>query len=95
MRKREVELKAEVVDRWLKAAEVADAAEDKLMWRQAWRDGMPDWVADKHKWMEKVAQAKPQLVADAKAMAEAKDHCPQPYPARPRPKQSLTHENGL
>jgi transposase len=45
MKKREAELAAEV-DRWLKAAEAADAEEDKLYGDKR-GDEMPDWVADK------------------------------------------------
>ncbi|MGY4290148.1 transposase [Bradyrhizobium sp. LM2.7] len=47
MKKREAELQAEV-DRWLKAAEAADAEEDKLYGDKR-GDEMPDWVADKQK----------------------------------------------
>src|ERR1700677_816871 len=45
MKKRDAELKAEV-DRWLAAAEAADAEEDKL-YGQKRGDETPDWVADK------------------------------------------------
>ena len=47
MKKREAELQAEV-DRWLEAAEAADAEEDKLYGDRR-GDEMPDWVADKQK----------------------------------------------
>ena len=43
MKKREAELQAEV-DRWLVAAEAAEAEEDKL-YGQKRGDEMPDWVA--------------------------------------------------
>ena len=56
MKKREAELKAEV-DRWLQAAEAADAEEDKLHGAKR-GDEMPDWVADKQKRLEKIRQAK-------------------------------------
>jgi hypothetical protein len=46
MKKREAELQAEV-DGWLKAAEAADAAEDKAFGADKRGDEMPDWVADK------------------------------------------------
>ncbi len=68
MKKREAELTAEV-DRWLKAAEAADAEEDKLHGAKR-GDEMPDWVADKQKRLEKIAKAKAELEAEAKAAAE-------------------------
>jgi transposase len=68
MKKREAELKGEV-DRWLKAAEAADAEEDKL-YGQRRGDEMPDWVADKGKRLEKIREAKAELEAEAKAAAE-------------------------
>ncbi|XSC42322.1 IS1182 family transposase [Bradyrhizobium sp. RDT10] len=69
MKKREAELAAEV-DRWLKAAEAADAQEDKRYGDQR-GDEMPDWVADKQKRLEKIREAKAALEAEAKAAAEA------------------------
>src|SRR6478735_1075777 len=63
MKKREAEL-----DRWLKAAEAADAEEDKLYGDQR-GDEMPDWVADKQKRLEKIREAKAALEAEAKAAA--------------------------
>ena len=69
MKKREAELAAEV-DRWLKAAEAADAEEDKLYGAKR-GDEMPDWVADKQKRLEKIREAKAALEAEAKAAAEA------------------------
>ncbi|MDE5459029.1 IS5/IS1182 family transposase, partial [Bradyrhizobium sp. CSA112] len=68
MKKREAELAAEV-DRWLKAAEAADAQEDKLYGDKR-GDEMPDWVADKQKRLEKIREAKAALEAEAKAAAE-------------------------
>lgn len=68
MKKREAELAAEV-DRWLKAAEAADAAEDKLHGSRR-GDEMPDWVADKQKRLAKIGEAKAALEAEAKAAAE-------------------------
>src|SRR5246127_2377747 len=47
MQRREVGLQAEV-ERWLRAAEAADAEEDKLYGDKR-GDEMPDWVADKEK----------------------------------------------
>jgi transposase len=67
MKKREAELAAEV-DRWLKAAEAADAAEDKLYGNKR-GDEMPDWVADKQKRLERIRAAKAELEAEAKAAA--------------------------
>jgi len=69
MKKREAELEAEV-DRWLKAAEAADAQEDKLYGDKR-GDEMPDWVADKEKRLQKIREAKAALEAEAKAAAEA------------------------
>ncbi len=68
MKQREAELAAEV-DRWLKAAEAADAEEDRLYGSKR-GDEMPDWVADKHKRLERIRQAKAELEAEAKAAAE-------------------------
>lgn len=69
MRKREEELKAEV-DRWLAAADAADAEEDKLHGKKR-GDELPDWVANKQKRLEKIRQAKAELEAQARAAAEA------------------------
>jgi transposase len=71
MKKREAELKAEV-DRWLAAAEAADAAEDKLYGSKR-GDELPDWVADKQKRLEKIREAKAALEAEAKAAAEEEE----------------------
>lgn len=68
MKKREAELKAEV-DGWLKAAEAADREEDALYGDRG-GDEMPDWVADKHKRLGKIRQAKAELEAEARAAAE-------------------------
>jgi transposase len=67
MKKREAELAAEV-DRWLKAAEAADAEEDRLHGDNR-GDELPAWVADKQKRLEKIAQARAELEAEAKAAA--------------------------
>lgn len=67
MKKREAELKAEV-DRWLEAAEAADAAEDKLYGSKR-GDELPDWVADKQKRLAKIQEAKAALEAEAEAAA--------------------------
>ncbi len=68
MKKREAELKAEV-ERWLEAAEAADAEEDRLYGNKR-GDEMPDWVADKQKRLAKIREAKAELEAEAKAAAE-------------------------
>jgi transposase len=68
MKKREAELNAEV-ERWLKAAEAADAEEDKLHGSKR-GDEMPDWMADKEKRLAKIRKAKAELEAEAKAAAE-------------------------
>jgi transposase len=67
MKKREAELKAEV-ERWLKAAEAADAEEDKLYGDKR-GDELPDWVADKQRRLEKLRAAKAELEVEAKAAA--------------------------
>ncbi len=71
MKQREAELAAEV-DRWLKAAEAADAEEDKRYGSKR-GDEMPDWVADKQKRLAKIRAAKAELEAEAKAAAEAEE----------------------
>jgi transposase len=68
MKQREAELQAEV-DRWLAAADAADAEEDSLHGKKR-GDEMPKWVADKQKRIEKIRQAKAELEAEAKAAAE-------------------------
>jgi len=68
MKRREVELQAEV-DRWLEAAEAADAEEDRL-YGEARGDELPAWVADRQKRLEKIRQAKAELEAEARAAAE-------------------------
>jgi transposase len=68
MKKREAELQAEV-DRWLAAAEAADAQEDKLHGNKR-GDEMPDWVADRQKRLAKIREAKAALEEEAKTAAE-------------------------
>ena len=68
MQRREVELVAEV-DRWLNAAEAADAEEDRQYGGRR-GDEMPAWVADKRKRLAKLRAAKAALEAEAKAAAE-------------------------
>ena len=68
MKKREGELQAEV-DRWLAAAEAADAEEDRRHGAKR-GDEMPDWIADKQKRLAKIRAAKAALEAQANAAAE-------------------------
>jgi hypothetical protein len=68
MKKRQAELQAEV-DRWLAAAEAADAKEDALHGKRR-GDEMPAWIADKEKRLAKIRAAKAELEAEAKAVAE-------------------------
>jgi transposase len=68
MKKREAELQAEV-DRWLAAAEAADAEEDRQHGAKR-GDELPDWIADKEKRLAKIREAKAALEAEAKATAE-------------------------
>ena len=70
MKEREAELQAEV-DAWLKAAEAADAAEDKAYGADRRGDEMPEWVANKEARLAKLRQAKAELEAEAKAAAAA------------------------
>ena len=70
MEKRAAELEAEV-ERWLSAAEAADAEEDRAFGRDE-RRGAAKWVADKKKRVEKIRAAKAELEAEAKAAAAAK-----------------------
>ena len=65
MKKREAELRAEV-NRWLEAAEAADREEDRLYGERR-GDEMPEWVADKQKRLQKIAEAKAALEAQAQA----------------------------
>lgn len=68
MKTREAELAAEV-DRWLQAAEAADAQEDKRYGSKR-GDEMPAWVANKQQRLAKIRAAKAELEAEAKAAAE-------------------------
>ena len=71
MKKREAELQAEV-DRWLAAAEAADAEEDKTFGKDRRGDELPAWIADKEQRLARIREAKAVLEAEAKAAAEAK-----------------------
>jgi len=68
MAEREKELAAEVRG-WLKAAETADAEEDRLYGADNRGDELPAWVADKQKRLEKIREAKAALEAEARAAA--------------------------
>src|SRR5450830_1365306 len=69
MKKREVELKAEVA-RMLAAAEAADSEEDETFGKDKRGDEMPDWADDKQKRLAKIQQAMAALEADARLAAE-------------------------
>jgi hypothetical protein len=69
--KRAAELEAEV-ERWLSAAEGADAEEDRAFGRDKSGEELPRWAADKKKRAEKIRAAKAELEAEAKAAAAAK-----------------------
>ena len=71
MKKREAEFQAEV-DRWLAAAEAADAEEDKAFGKDKRGDEMPAWIADKEKRLAKIREAKAALEAEAAAKAKVK-----------------------
>ena len=71
MKKREAEFQAEV-DRWLAAAEAADAEEDKAFGKDKRGDEMPAWIADKEKRLAKIREAKATLEAEAAAKAKVK-----------------------
>lgn len=68
MKQRDAELQAEV-DRWLAAADAADAEEDTLHGNKR-GDELPKWVADKKRRIEKIRAAQAELEAEAKAAAE-------------------------
>ena len=71
MKTRETELRAEV-DRWLEAAQAADAQEDKLHGASRRGDEMPGWIADKQKRLAKIREAREALEAEAASAAAAK-----------------------
>ena len=71
MGKRAAELEAEV-ERWLSAAEAADAEEDRAFGRDRSGEELPDWIADKQRRAEKIRAAKAELEVEAKAAAAAK-----------------------
>jgi transposase len=75
MVQREAELQAEVAG-WLKAAETADAAEDKAFGTDRCGDEMPDWVANKQARLARIRQAKVELEAEAEAKAAAEAAAP-------------------
>ena len=71
MKTRQTELRAEV-DRWLEAAQAADAQEDKLHGASRRGDEMPGWIADKQKRSARIREAREALEAEAAAAAAAK-----------------------
>src|SRR6478609_7190023 len=80
MKRRETELRAEV-DRWLEAAQAADAQEDKLHGASRRGDEMPGWIADKQKRLAKIREAREALEAEAAAAVRRK---PKPNARRRR-----------
>jgi transposase len=88
LQQREAQLQAEV-DRWLAAAEAADAEEDKLYGRDKRGDEMPDWVADTAKRLEKIREAKAAREAEEKRRAAGRKRPGKPAAApraKPEPK---------
>jgi hypothetical protein len=71
MKKREGELRSEV-ERWLEEAACVDAAEDAAL-GTARDTEMPAWMADRHKRLEKIREAKAQLEAEAAAAPRGAD----------------------
>ena len=70
MKEQEPLLAAEVA-RWLKQAEVVDAAEDAQFGAERRGDEMPEWVANKQRRLAKIREAKAALEAEARATAQA------------------------
>lgn len=66
----EQRLKKEVAE-WLRQAEVTDAEEDRERGRERRGDELPKWVADKQRRLEKIAEAKAALEAEAQASGKA------------------------
>jgi hypothetical protein len=58
---------------WLKAAQVADAAEDKAFGADMRGDEMSDWVTDKQARLARIRGAKAVLEAEAKAKAASEE----------------------
>ena len=81
MEKRAAELEAEV-DRWLSAAEAADAEEDRAFGRDKSGEELPKWVADKKKRAEKIGRRRPNWRPRRKR------------PRRPRPKRRPRPRSG-
>jgi transposase len=70
MAESERRLKREVKD-WFERARSTDAAEDKQHGTARRGDGLPDWVADKQRRIEKIGEAKAALEAEARAAGQA------------------------
>jgi len=85
MKQAEADLAAEVSG-WLAAAEAADTQEDAELGAARRGDEMPGWVADKHKRLAKIREAKAALEAEAKAEAEEKAARPPKYRGGRKPK---------
>src|SRR5579885_2679787 len=76
MREAEAKLQAEV-KAWFARAAAADAEEDRAHGPER-GDELPDWVADKHKRLDRLRQAKAALEAEAKAPPADDDDGPGP-----------------
>ena len=86
MKRAEKELGAQVAGWFAKAAQL-DKAEDRSLGRDSRGDEMPDWVADKHKRLEKIRTAKAALEAEARARAkEGSDDDTPGTPSKTAPK---------
>ena len=82
MKKREVELAAEV-DGWLSQAAQADAAEDRQLGNDKRGDELPDWVANKQARLDKIRAAKAALEAEAAASEGSNGSDGRPPPTVP------------
>jgi transposase len=66
----EARLKREVRE-WFRQAEAADEAEDQQHGGERRGDELPDWVANKQRRLEKIAEAKAALQAEARAAGQS------------------------
>ena len=85
MVKTEARLAAEIAG-WMARAEAADAAEDRELGTETRGDEMPEWVANKHKRLAKIREAKAALEAEAQAAAAAARWAQEQAAKRPGPK---------
>ncbi|MER9432779.1 hypothetical protein [Mesorhizobium sp. M0408] len=96
MKKRELELKAEVA-RMLTAAEAADAEDDVTFGKDKRGDEMPDWAGDKQNRLAKIQQAMASLEAEAKLAAQeerARSRPKKKSSAKPQAARSLANRRG-